>query len=256
MGHESGRNLHEERRQAWRRLWSAFLAGAMAALVCACAAQAEPAKRSPAGTEATAAAVLDELEVKGRAPKTGYKRSQFGEAWTDDTSAPWGHDLCDTRDDILNRDLTNKQYVAIRKCHTAVASGDLHDPYTGQWIHFQRGKGTSALIQIDHATAISDDWQKGAQRLSLAERTNLANDPLNLIAVDGHSNQSKGDGDAATWLPPNKAFRCAYVSRQIAVKAKYRLWVTPAEKSAMARVLGGCPGQPLPTDDDAQQRTY
>jgi hypothetical protein len=95
--------------------------------------------------------------------------------------------------------------------------------------------------------ALSDAWQKGAQKLSFASRVQFANDPLNLLAVDGPTNSSKGDSDAATWLPPNKAYRCAYVARQVAVKRKYQLWVTSAERDAIARVLKACPGQKLPT---------
>ena len=120
-----------------------------------------------------------------------------------------------------------------------VQSGKLSDPYTGELILFHRGENSNA-VQIDHVVALSDAWQKGAQQLSFIERVSLANDPLNLLAVDGPANQQKSDSDAASWLPPNKSFRCQYVARQIAVKQKYRLWVTAAEKSAMRGVLGVC----------------
>ena len=102
-------------------------------------------------------------------------------------------------------------------------------------------------VQIDHVVALSDAWQKGAQKLSLTSRTAFANDPLNLLAVKGRLNSQKGDGDAATWLPPLKSYRCAYVARQVAVKAKYSLWVTTAEKAAIKSILDKCPGQLLPT---------
>lgn len=72
------------------------------------------------------------------------------------------------------------------------------------------------------------------------------NDPLNLLAVDSSANRRKGDGDTATWLPPSKAYRCPYVARQVAVKKKYGVWVTAAERDAMRRVLKGCPDEPLP----------
>ncbi|MFC7657082.1 HNH endonuclease family protein [Pseudonocardia benzenivorans] len=127
-------------------------------------------------------------------------------------------------------------------------TGSLHDPYTGKNISFVRGQGTSEAVQIDHVVALSDAWQKGAQQLDPATRTLLGNDPLNLLAVDGPTNQSKGDGDAATWLPPTKSYRCDYVARQVAVKQKYGLWVTAAERDAIAGVLAGCPGEPLPPD--------
>jgi hypothetical protein len=182
-----------------------------------------------------AVSVLNELEVKGRAPKTGYTRAQFGDGWESKNG-------CDTRNIILHRDLINTKVN--EKCQ--IESGLLHDPYTGKDITFTRGASTSDDIQIDHVVALSDAWQSGAQQLAADERVDLANDPLELLAVDGPANQQKSDGDAATWLPSNKAFRCQYVARQIAVKKKYRLWVKPAEKDAMLRVLSICPGQTLP----------
>ncbi len=189
---------------------------------------------------AEARTVLDTLPVKGRAPKTGYARNQFGDNWTDDVDVEGGHNGCDTRNDILGRDLTDPAFQpGTRDC--VVLSGTLADPYTGKTIDFVRGKNTSNAVQIDHVVALSDAWQKGAQQLTPRERANLANDPRNLLAVDGPANQQKGSGDAATWLPSNKSFRCTYVAKQIAVKAAYRLWVTQAEKDAMIRVLDGCP---------------
>lgn len=194
-----------------------------------------------------ALAVLNSLAVKGRAPKTGYQRALFGDAWIDDVTVNGGHNGCRTREDILRRDLTDLQLKpGTRGC--AVLTGVLLDPYTGKSINFLRGQDTSALIQIDHVVALSDSWQKGAQQLSQIQRENLANDPLNLLAVDGSANQSKGAGDAATWLPANVAVRCEYVARQIAVKARYQLWVTAAEKDAIVGILESCPGQTLPTD--------
>lgn len=183
-----------------------------------------------------AADALAQLEIKGRAPKTGYTRAQFGDGW--DTKQG-----CDTRNIILHRDLT--EVVTNAKCQ--VVSGLLHDPYTGKDIRFQRGDTTSDDVQIDHVVALSDAWQKGAQQLTPEKRKQLANDPLELLAVEGGANQEKSDGDAATWLPPNKTFRCQYVARQIAVKVTYGLWVTSAELEAMKDVLSKCPGQPLPT---------
>lgn len=179
--------------------------------------------------ESTALAELEKLEVKGRAPKTGYARQQFGDGWGKING-------CSVREIILARDLTDKKVADDCK----VQSGVLADPYTGKTIQFQRGPDSSRAVQIDHVVALSDAWQKGAQGLSEQERVNLANDPLNLLASDGPANQNKGDADAASWLPPNKDFRCQYVARQIAVKKKYRLWVTDAEKAAMSGVLARC----------------
>jgi hypothetical protein len=125
-------------------------------------------------------------------------------------------------------------------------SGTLIDPYTGDLLHFVRGKNTSENVQIDHVVSLSEAWQKGGQELVLHDRELLANDPLNLLAVSGRQNASKGDSDAASWLPPAKNYRCAFVARQIAVKVRYRLWVTKAEHDAMAGILIDCPTEPLP----------
>jgi len=189
----------------------------------------------------SAASVLESLPVKGRAAKTGYDRDQFGQRWADTN-----RNGCDTRNDILQRDLKNIIYKpGTRNC--VVASGELLDPYSGKIINFVRGNVTSMEVQIDHVVALSNAWQTGAFKLSLAKRTEFANDPLNLLAVQGRLNSQKGDGDAATWLPPLKSYRCKYVARQIGVKAKYDLWVTPPEKSAMQSILAKCPNQEVIT---------
>jgi len=197
----------------------------------------QPTPQAPSGQPTgTAAALLEKLPVKGRAPKTGYERTQFGDGWMVING-------CDTRNIILHRDLKNP--VVGDGCK--VLSGTLEDPYTGKTIVFKRGAGTSDAVQIDHVVALSNAWQTGAGLLTPQRREELANDPLELLAVDGKANQNKSDGDAATWLPPNKAFRCQYTARQIAVKAKYDLWVTPPERDAMVRILTTCPGQALPS---------
>ena len=186
--------------------------------------------------ERTAAETLDALPVKGRAPKTGYdRRTGFGSGWQDPD-----RNGCDARNDTLQRDLADARLDG--PC--TVLSGVLLDPYTGARIDFVRGERTSQAVQIDHVVALSDAWQKGAQALTREQRVVFANDPLNLLAVDGAANSSKGDGDAATWLPPERGIRCEYVARQISVKASYGLWVTAAESDAMRRVLTSCPGQP------------
>ncbi len=183
---------------------------------------------------------LSRLRVAGRGPMTGYSRAQFGPAWQDTD-----RNGCDTRNDILRRDL-----VALRlKPGThgcVVLGGTLHDPYSGGSILFQRGQGTSELVQIDHVVALGDAWQSGAAQWPSAKRLAFANDPLELLAVDGALNQQKGDANAASWLPPDKTFRCAYVARQVSVKAAYQLSVTAAEKAAMQRVLAGCPARSVP----------
>ncbi len=201
-----------------------------------------------------AVTVLQRLRVAGRAPKTGYSRAQFGVAWTDDVDVDGGHNGCDTRNDILRRDLAPFTVRAgSRGC--VVTAGTLADPYTGHPLQFV--PGAAGTVQIDHVVALSDAWQTGAATLSPQQRQDLANDPLNLQATASAVNQAKGDGDAATWLPPDKSYRCTYVARQVAVKAKYRLWVTTAERQAISTVLTTCgagaaaPPHPAPTSTDA-----
>lgn len=194
----------------------------------------------PGSDGVPALTLLAELEVKGRSPRTGYARDEFGQRWAD-----IDRNGCDQRNDVLNRDLTDVTHK--ENTHGCVVlTGVLDDPFTGQRIDFVRGQDTSSKVQIDHVVALSDAWQKGAQQLTREERERFGNDPLNLLAVDGPANQQKSDGDAATWLPPNKAFRCEYVATQIAVKRRYGLWVTEAEQQAMLRVLSTCPRELAP----------
>ena len=179
---------------------------------------------------------LNSLSVKGRAAKTGYTRAQFP-TWSD-----LDRNGCDTRNEILNRDLTKVLFKAGTK-DCKVTSGSLIDPYSGKVITFSSVKSN---IDIDHVVALSNAWQTGAAYFDKSKRQLIANDPLNLLAVDYSLNRQKGDGDAATWLPPLKSYRCSYVARQIAVKAKYALWVTSPEKDAIIKILEKCVGQKIP----------
>ena len=197
------------------------------------APQSQESQPEDSENNGSALVALKELPVKGRAPKTGYERAQFGDGWGQING-------CSTRNIILNRDL--KDVVLDEDCK--VVSGTLDDPYTGEIINFTKDKSTA--VQIDHVVALSNAWQTGAQQLNKAQRIQLANDPLELLAVSGPANQAKSDADAATWLPKNKAFRCQYIARQIAVKKKYSLWVTTSELEAMTTVLSGCKNQALP----------
>jgi hypothetical protein len=193
-------------------------------------------KPAPAGSALKA---LDKIPVKGRAPATGYTRAKFGTAWKDTD-----HNGCDQRNDVLRRDLTSETFRAgTHGC--VVITGTLADKYTGKTISFR--KSSASAVQIDHVVALENAWVTGAYRWSEEKRTELATDPLNLLAVDGSTNESKGSGDAATWLP-RKSYRCAYVARQVAVKTKYGAWMTSAEHKAIEGVLSTCPDQKLPKE--------
>ena len=217
--------------------WEIRIAAVIAALLLGATPNPANGEEQESGM---ATAVLETLAVKGRAPKTGYTRAQFGPAWAD-----VDRNGCDTRNDILKRDLTSITYRAkTRNC--VVESGTLVDRYSGETINFVKGNISSMEVQIDHVVALSNAWQTGAFKLTADQRKALSNDPLNLFAVKGRLNSQKGDGDAATWLPPLKSFRCSYVAQQIAVKGKYSLWVTAPEKAAIVSILAKCPTQKVP----------
>ncbi|MBW1602897.1 HNH endonuclease [Streptomyces sp. JJ66] len=206
-------------------------------LATACTVEDVPDVDGNPGAGSAALASLDDLTVKGRAPKSGYDRRKFGSPWPDTDG-----NGCGTRDDILQRDLTD---VTVQDDCTVTSGTLTPDPFTGERVTFERG-GRSE-VDIDHLVALSDAWQKGAHAWEPAKRIAFANDPLNLLAVDASANRAKGDADAATWLPPHKPYRCAYAAAQVAVKDKYELWVTQAEHAALTRVLTACPDEPLPT---------
>ena len=188
--------------------------------------EVEHDENAPLATE-----ILEKLEVKGRAPKTGYMREEFYDGWPE-------VDGCSLRQRILKRELGDS--AVLDGCY--VIAGEYDEPYTGEH-RVLSNREQVAEIQIDHVVALSDAWQKGAQYKTTEERYRIATDPLNLLAVDGGANKQKSDGDAATWLPKNKKFRCQYVARQVSVKYKYGLWVTQAEKDAISRILANCPNE-------------
>lgn len=199
-----------------------------------------PTKRPNTPPDGSAMDALTRLQVKGRAPKTGYSREQFGQSWRD-----LDRNGCDQRNDVLRRDLTSiTTKPGTRGC--VVLTGVLTSPYSGEHVPFTRGSDTSRQVPIDHVVAMSDAWQKGAQQWSAAQREAFANDFLVLRATDVGTNSAKSDKDAASWLPPLKSSRCDFVALQIAIKSTYALWVTQAEHDAMARVLSSCPDQGLP----------
>ncbi|WP_084129181.1 DUF1524 domain-containing protein [Demequina sp. NBRC 110055] len=202
-------------------------------------AEASPSPSASSDAAGSAMAAVFALAVREAASSDGYSREQFGDGWVD-----VDRNGCSTRDDMLGERLKNIEISG--SC--TVTAGDLPDPFTGEWIHFERGGASE--VDIDHLVALSAAWTTGAQDLTYSERVSFANDPLNLEPVDAGENRSKGDDDASEWLPPEADFRCEYVARQVAVKAKYSLWVTPAELDAMVDVLETCPDQELPAPGD------
>ena len=170
-----------------------------------------------------------------------YRRAAFGEAWTDDTTAPGGHNGCDTRNDILDRDLVDKSYTAIKRCPTAVATGTLHDPYTNDVIAFTRGNQVGAAVQIDHLVPLALAWDLGARSWTDEMRIRFANDPANLLAVEGRVNQDKGDAEPADWMPPNHAFWCQYAVQFVAVLRGYALPIDERSAVVLRDAAATCP---------------
>jgi len=188
------------------------------------------------GADGSALAALATLQVQPESTEKQYKRDEFGPPWKD-----VDHNGCDTRNDILHRDLRSVTVSKNDDC--IVLTGELTDPYTTKIIRFSRSRNASA-VQIDHVVALADAWRTGAYAWTDDQRLAFANDPQNLIAVDGPTNTQKSDQDAGEWLPPAKSYQCTYVARQVGLKARYHLWVTQAEGDAMRAVLSTCPSQP------------
>lgn len=192
----------------------------------------------------TVAAGVDLLagvpEIPVRVRGNDYRRAAFGESWDDDNSAPGGHNGCDTRNDILNRDLVDKTFVAIKRCPAAVATGTLHDPYTNAVVSFVRGNQTGAAVQIDHIVPLALAWDLGARGWPDDLRLRFANDPANLLAVAGKPNQDKGDQEPAHWMPPNRAFWCQYAVQFVEVLRGYSLPVDAASAGILREAAGTC----------------
>lgn len=185
---------------------------------------------------AAARGTIEKVATKGRGPKTGYDRDKFGYAWKDSVNGvALSHNGCDTRNDLLARDGKDVELRPGSKC--VVMSLTLKDPYTGSTIEWSKKKATR--IQIDHVMPLSYDWQMGAAHWNEAKRQQIANDPLNLIPVDGPANNAKRDSGPASWLPPYKQIRCSYALRFAQVSLKYDLPVTTADKKAMLEQCGG-----------------
>jgi hypothetical protein len=189
------------------------------------------------GTDVLAGISLVPRRMRGN----DYRRAAFGESWDDDNGAPGGHNGCDTRDDILTRDLTDIAYVSTKRCPRAVATGTLRDPYTNGTVGFVRGEQVGASVQIDHIVPLAFAWDMGARDWSDPLRKRFANDPANLLAVAGQANQEKGDLPPGEWMPANTAFHCQYAMQFIAVLRGYRLPVDDASASALRNAAVSCP---------------
>ncbi|MFW6695538.1 HNH endonuclease family protein [Streptomyces sp. MAR4 CNX-425] len=191
-----------------------------------------------AADRAAARRLIDRLTTAAPGGGDGYDRDEFGYAWLDTaTGVPLAGNGCDTRNDLLRRDGRDIRLESGDDC--VVEEMELADPYAGRDIEFERGPSSSMEVQIDHVVPLSYAWRLGAARWPEDERRKLANDPLNLLAVDGGTNSSKGDSGPAEWLPPDERIRCAYGVRFAQVALRYELPVAAADKEAMGRQCRG-----------------
>lgn len=179
--------------------------------------------------------------VASRVRVGDYRRAAFGAAWDDDNSAPGGHNGCDTRNDVLTRDLIDTTYVTTTRCPRAVAAGILRDPYTNDTVAFARGEQVGASVQIDHIVPLAFAWDMGAREWPDGLRKRFANDPANLLAVAGQANQAKSDAPPGEWMPANAAFHCQYAVQFIAVLRGYGLAVDAASVPVLREAAGTCP---------------
>ncbi|HEU0192120.1 MAG TPA: HNH endonuclease family protein [Mycobacterium sp.] len=179
--------------------------------------------------------------IPERTRRNDYRRGAFGDAWDDDNDAPGGHNGCDTRDDILNRDLVDVTHTATTRCPEAVATGTLHDPYTNATVAFTRGSGVGESVQIDHIVPLAYAWDMGAYDWPYRKRLRFANDPANLLAVAGRPNQDKGDAQPALWMPPNNAFGCQYAVAYLAVLRGYGLRLDAPSADTLRGAAATCP---------------
>jgi hypothetical protein len=190
---------------------------------------------SSAKDTATARDLIAKVDTKGRGPKTGYARDEFGYAWMDTADGvPLARNGCDTRNDLLKRDGQKVQFRSGSTC--VVVSMNLYDPYTAKDISWKKAEASE--VQIDHVVPLSYAWQMGAARWDKDKREQLANDVLNLLPVSGPTNSAKRDSGPASWLPPSKAIRCSYSVRFAQVALKYELPVTAADKTMMLKECG------------------
>jgi hypothetical protein len=187
-------------------------------------------KGASSGKGGAAAARKELAKLKDATPDSmsGYSRDRFGPAWKD-----VDHNGCDTRNDILARDLD--QVAKRGRC--VVIAGKLYDPYTGTDITFT--KAHAIKVQIDHVFPLGLAWQMGADHWTTDKRTQLANDRDNLLAVSSRPNEQKSDKGPAEWQPP-KAFECIYAEKFIAVADEYSLTVTRADHSELSTMLDTC----------------
>ncbi|WP_280232535.1 HNH endonuclease family protein [Nocardia cyriacigeorgica] len=210
-----------------------------------CARPATPAPGSPGRIEVER--LLATVRVVDTRPHPGgYDRGcregegcVFGPAWSDDHEGTGGHDGCDTRNNVLARQLTEIDYRrGTRDC--VVVSGVLADPYTGASVTFT--KSDAGNVPIDHVYPLAAAWDMGAAGWLPERRIRFANDiDFNLQATTRAANQAKGDSTPAEWLPPSRPGHCFYAAKYLAVAVRYDLPITVADQGVLQSIARTCP---------------
>ncbi|WP_199549788.1 HNH endonuclease family protein [Streptomyces sp. N35] len=184
----------------------------------------------------TARAQLAKLPVAWGKNWETYKRAEFGETWSDAVDVPGGRNGCDTRDDVLRRDLKNLKEGDRNPC--VVVSGTLVDPYSGKELPYYYRRASQ--IETDHIVALGAAWRAGAWAWTPQQRLDYANDLDVLLATDKETNTVKSSQTPDKWKPPRQAYWCEYARRWTGIKAKYKLTVTAPEKLALQDLLATC----------------
>lgn len=197
--------------------------------------------------------LLAQVTVAPELPMTGYSREEFPHWDGNKPEHGFGAEFaqysrCTTREVMLLRDAVGTVQLDPKTCDLTVGSGGgWQDEYgfldrkTGEMKPYKWMTEPSA-VDAEHIVALAEAWRSGAARLDEDTRRRIANDAINLAASDPSANRSKGDQDAANYLPPGK-FRCAYVDRYLQIKVKYGLSVDPAEQTALRTAVGECSSQ-------------
>ncbi|ONM46983.1 HNH endonuclease family protein [Nocardia donostiensis] len=226
------------------RGWVGMIAALLALCGCAPWQPDAPAPGSPTRTELEQ--LLGAVRVVSYRPHTGgYERGcragqacVFGPAWSDEHTGPGGRDGCDTRNNVLARQLTEVIHrPGTRDC--VVVSGTLADPYTGERIEFR--KAAAGDVPVDHVYPLAAAWDFGASGWPDDLRVRFANDlDYNLLVTTRDANQAKGDSTPSEWLPPSRPGHCFYAGKYLSVAIRYDLPVTTADHTVLRGIAQMC----------------
>ena len=184
-----------------------------------------------------ALALVTPLFVASGGPAAPYRRAEWG-GWTTEGCQ-------DTRTRVLVRDAEPGTILwrdgegegsnSSKECE--VAYGRWTDPYTGAVI------SDPSRIDVDHMVPLKNAHESGGWRWSRERKRAYAND-LNyrnhLRATLGSVNRAKGDKGPDRWRPPKREAWCAYSLAYGAIKFRWGLSGTEAERLAVGEMMKTC----------------